>query len=260
MVDLFESASSVDSYFPSMSPDDLVLDPSGQSNSGKSGSSARLHERFACPQIPEATLEKYFRGVSGERLHYTPETVPYIDGKELFGIDGALIWDFGCGRGEYIINSAKQNPDEQYVGVDLHHASLMLGVKAAAAACLDNVRFIRADCNLLVSRIPSHSGKAASVLFPATFRKGQVFKGMPSPELAAQIHRILQDVGSQFEFATDSEPFFNYRMRQLGELGLFSLSQDELVIGGRSVNLPTRYQKVWESKDIPTRSAVLRKK
>lgn len=258
---LFESQAVIDEYFPDMSAGDLVLDPDGQSNSGKSGRGVRMHERPTRPELTEAEVQKFLRAYGGEQLYKYGDTVPHLDGAELFGDDAPITWDYGCGRGERLIELAKRNPDQYFVGVDIHMTSLKFGARAAADALLgDNIRFIKADCGLLVPYIPDGSSNAAAVMFPAPVPKNNgTFKGIPTPEFSDQVHRTLVGVGAPFEFASDSAPYFNHRMRQIGARGLYSLAPDEFTIGFDNSANPTRYQKVWEQKEIPTHHAILRK-
>jgi tRNA (guanine-N7-)-methyltransferase len=260
-MNIFESESVMNTYFPEGSPDEIKIDHEGQSNSGKAGKSVRLHERVPQVEISDAESDTYFRAYTGEQFYRYADEVAPIDGTELFGDDDPLCWDFGCGRGERIVELASRNPDELYVGVDTHQRSLMLGVRAAANAELDNIRFIRANASLLAPFIPSESAQSASILFPAPLpSKRQGFDGMPTPDLTQNIHRILEKIGSPFEFSSDSEPYFNYRMRQIGATGLFSCQLDELNIGVGNIPCSTRYQKIWESKGISTHFAIVRKR
>lgn len=257
---LFESQAVIDEYFPDMSAGDLVLDPDGQSNSGKSGRGVRMHERVTRPELTKAEEQQFLRIYGGEQLYKFRDTIPDLDGAELFGDDAPITWDYGCGRGERLIELAQENPDQYFVGADIHLTSLEIGARAAADALLDNIRFIKADCVLLVPYIPDSSSNAAAVMFPAPVPKNDgTFKGIPTPEFSDQVHRTLSGTGDPLEFASDSEPYFNHRMRQIGARGLYSLAPDEFTIGfGNSAN-PTRYQMLWERKNIPTHHAILRK-
>ena len=148
-MNVFRSAHTIDRYFPESSATDLDINPDGTSNSGKAGKSVRMHERVALAPVNEIEKETFLRVYSGDQLYNHPDTISPLDGTELFGDDTAVHWDYGCGRGEYIVDLASRNPDKKYVGVDLHYRSLLLGVRMAADAQLNNVRFIRADAKLL---------------------------------------------------------------------------------------------------------------
>lgn len=260
MADGFESEATISQCFPDMTANDLVLDHDGQSNSGKSGRSLRMRERVTRPDLSELERRTFLSAFDGRQLYHVPDSVPPMDGQKLFGEDASLVWDFGCGRGERIVELAKQNPDKKYVGVDVHYASLLWGVRAAADAELGNVRFVRADGALLISYVPTSSAEAAAVMFPAPLpQKNGTFKGMPTIQFALHIHRVLEAEGSPFVFASDSRPYFNYRMRQIGVLGRFTCDTSELTVGIDILDNPTRYQRVWERKGIPTSRAILRK-
>lgn len=259
-MNIFKSPAALDARFPKSSPSDIEISPKGQSNSGKTGKSVRLRERTPVVDLDEPTKNKFFRFYDGEQLYHRPETTTPPDSRELFNDDAAVNWDIGCGRGERLVEMAAENPDKLYVGVDIHYRSLALGVRAAANAQLDNVRFIRANASLLAPQIPSETADSVSILFPAPLPNHKDgFNGMPTLGLTHHIHRILEGDGAPFEFASDSEPYFNYQMRQIGSTGLFSCSVEELASTVSSASHPTRYQKIWESKGIPTHSAIVRK-
>ena len=260
-MNVFRSAHTIDRYFPESSATDLDINPDGTSNSGKAGKSVRMHERVALAPVNEIEKETFLRVYSGDQLYNHPDTISPLDGTELFGDDTAVHWDYGCGRGEYIVDLASRNPDKKYVGVDLHYRSLLLGVRMAADAQLNNVRFIRADAKLLSPFIPDQRSDSASVHFPAPLPSKQgAFYGMPDPQLASNIHRTLEAKNAPFEFASDSEPYFRFRMRELGFQGLFNCDLSEISAGLGETTTPTRYQRVWESKGIKTHRAILRKK
>lgn len=260
MENIFSTNQLINEFFPDMSTDDLSVTNNGQSNSGKAGRSLRIRERVNMPELEESIKRKYYRSYNGYILHNTPECVPHLDGKELFGNDTVITWDYGCGRGEAIAELAKRNPDKNYVGVDVHYRSLMLGVKAVSSASLSNILFIKADCNLLISHIPDRSVSAATVLFPAPVpNKRGGFDGIPSDSFVSQVYRILEDKAGVFEFASDSEPYFNYRMRRIAKSGLFLCSPDDMCIGLNILEQPTRYQRIWETKGILTHRATMHK-
>lgn len=83
---------------------------------------------------------------------------------------------------------------------------------------------------------------------------------MPQPKFVEQIHRTLEIPGAPFELASDSEPYINYRARQIGATGLFTLDPNEYTVAVGQSSHPTRYQTVWEKKNIPTCRLVMRKK
>lgn len=258
LVDVFGSPELIDRYFPGQTAADLFVDVDGSSNTGKAGRSVRMHERVEWMPLTPAEEARYYAEYGGGQLYNDPDSVPYMTSEQLFGGDAAMSWDFGCGRGERVVKLARRNPDVNYVGVDIHTRSLRIGARQAADDELPNVRFIRADANLLLHRIPDGSALETAVMFPAPQPKANgTFADILQVPVARSIHRVLAGAAARFEFASDSAPYFNAKMRLLGGLGIFSCLDVDVRHGLGLADIQTRYQKTWESKGIQTHYATL---
>lgn len=233
-------------------------------NTGKFGSSPRMRERVPYIELSPSERQKYYSQFGGDILFHTPDLVPFQTAETIFKDEGVLTWDFGCGRGERIIELAKIYSTRMFVGVDNHTRSLLIGARAASSAELNNVHFVRADAKLLIARIPEESAEESDVLFPAPLPSPRGYKDILQTPFVKDIHRVLYGDGV-FEFATDSEPYFDYKMRLIGAMGLFLVDPGnithEVESGNNSVNenTATRYQRQWESKGIPTNRAKMKK-
>jgi len=70
----------------------------------------------------------------------------YLKGKWAqihFRNNNPVILELGCGKGEYTIGLAQENPDINYIGVDIKGARIWRGAKTAREKGLKNVAFIR---------------------------------------------------------------------------------------------------------------------
>ncbi|MEA4921456.1 MAG: tRNA (guanosine(46)-N7)-methyltransferase TrmB [Clostridiaceae bacterium] len=65
--------------------------------------------------------------------------------RELFGKNGELHLEIGCGKGRFILENAKRYPDVMFVAVERYKNILLLAMEKAMSASLDNVLFIDAD-------------------------------------------------------------------------------------------------------------------
>lgn len=84
--------------------------------------------------------------------HDTPVLV-WQEGKEVnfkgkwrqnyFKNDNPLILELACGKGDYTIGLAKNNPACNYMGVDIKGARIWRGAKTAKEENLENVAFLR---------------------------------------------------------------------------------------------------------------------
>jgi tRNA (guanine-N7-)-methyltransferase len=62
--------------------------------------------------------------------------------REEFNNGNKIYLELGCGRGQFITGRARENPDINFIGVDLKDEVLIYALKKVAAAELENVRLI----------------------------------------------------------------------------------------------------------------------
>src|SRR6202008_28425 len=62
---------------------------------------------------------------------------------DYFKNNNPIILELGCGRGEYTIGLAKNNPDRNYIGVDIKGNRIWTGARYATDHNMTNVAFIR---------------------------------------------------------------------------------------------------------------------
>ncbi len=114
----------------------------------------------------EQTAEKYLLWLSGWRLYYEPETLSRLSSRALFGDGRPLEMDVGCGTGEFVCSLAAEDPEANFIGVDLHRKSLHRAVEIAASQRLENVVFVSADFHLLYPLFTPGSLRAVYLHFP----------------------------------------------------------------------------------------------
>lgn len=98
------------------------------------------NKHFRCLLQPAAD-EVLVRGGAGLQLKDHP-----IKGRwnaEVFGSEGPIVLELGCGKGEYTIALAQRHPECHFIGVDIKGARLWKGAKYATEKALPNVAFLR---------------------------------------------------------------------------------------------------------------------
>lgn len=66
-----------------------------------------------------------------------------------FKNDNPVVLELGCGKGEYTVELARQNPDKNFVGIDIKGARFWRGAKTALEEALPNVAFVRTQIELI---------------------------------------------------------------------------------------------------------------
>ena len=62
---------------------------------------------------------------------------------DFFRNDRPIVLELGCGKGEYTVALAADDPARNYIGVDIKGARMWRGAKTATEQGMDNVGFLR---------------------------------------------------------------------------------------------------------------------
>ena len=54
-----------------------------------------------------------------------------------------IVLELGCGKGEYSVGLAQQNPHKNFIGIDIKGARFWRGAKTAVTQQINNVAFLR---------------------------------------------------------------------------------------------------------------------
>ena len=69
--------------------------------------------------------------------------------KLIFKNKNPIVVELGCGKGEYSVALAKENPEINYIGIDIKGARFWKGAKNAIENKLNNVVFLRTQIELI---------------------------------------------------------------------------------------------------------------
>jgi tRNA (guanine-N7-)-methyltransferase len=66
-----------------------------------------------------------------------------------FKNDNPIVLELGCGKGEYSVALAQNNPQKNFIGIDIKGARFWRGAKTALEENLTNVAFLRTQIELI---------------------------------------------------------------------------------------------------------------
>ena len=69
--------------------------------------------------------------------------------KDRFKNNNPIVLELGCGKGEYTIGLAQNNPNKNYIGVDIKGNRIWTGAKQAIENNLTNVAFVRTKIDFI---------------------------------------------------------------------------------------------------------------
>ncbi len=130
-----------------------------------------------------------------------------IDLVQSFGRDAPRMIEIGFGNGEALLDFARNNPQIDCVGIEVHRPGvghLMLGAQAAG---LTNLRVMAHDAVEVLQQLPDASISFVHIFFPDPWHKKRHHKRrLIQPPFVALLARVLRS-GGLLRLATDWEHY-----------------------------------------------------
>lgn len=128
-----------------------------------------------------------------------------------------IVLELGCGKGEYSVALAKNNPDKNFIGIDIKGARFWRGAKTALEETLTNVAFLRAQIELIDHCFSQNEISEIWITFPDPQIKYKRTKHrLVNQEFLKKYQYILSDKGF-VHLKTDSEFLHGYLLGLLHE-------------------------------------------
>ena len=132
-----------------------------------------------------------------------------LDFAALFGNGHRIVLEIGSGKGRFLISSAMEQPDVNFVGIEksLHYHRVI--AERVRKRSLTNVRLINFDAfPVLQKMIPDASVAEIHIYFPDPWpRKREQKRRMIRAEALAEMRRVLADGGWGI-YVTDHREYF----------------------------------------------------
>ncbi len=132
---------------------------------------------------------------------------------ELFGRDAPVVLEIGFGMGDSLIEMASQQPEKNYIGIEVHRPGVGRLLSRAQEAGLSNIRVYAEDAiEVLAQCIPDNSLDVLQLFFPDPWHKKKHHKRrIVQPEFAQTVRKKLK-IGGYFHMATDWENYAEHMM------------------------------------------------
>ncbi|TBW30091.1 tRNA (guanosine(46)-N7)-methyltransferase TrmB [Gramella sp. KN1008] len=132
--------------------------------------------------------------------------------EKFFKNDKPVILELGCGKGEYTVELAKQDPNKNYIGVDIKGARFWRGAKTALEDGLDNVAFVRTQIELIEHVFQTGEVDEIWITFPDPQIKYKRTKHrLTNTDFLQRYKNILKEDGV-VHLKTDSEFMHGYTL------------------------------------------------
>lgn len=179
-------------------------------------------------------------------IHWQQTERP-INWDERFGRTGPVEVEIGFGNGAYLVKNAQNNPERNFVGIEVAWASVRRALRRINQLSVHNVRLLLVDTRVALEYlIAPHSLDRAYTLFPMPWPKKKHIKfRLFSQEFLKLLNNRLTADGDA-RVVTDHEEYAQWIQEQVPGTG-FSVDENET-----SAVFETKYERKWQDQGQET--------
>ena len=171
---------------------------------------------------------------------------------ELFNNDNPIYIEIGSGKGRFITETAKVNPNINYVAIELQISVVAVATKKLRTDPVQNVRFICGDVKYLEDYFNNDEIKRIYINFCDPWPKKRWEKRRLTARNFLGIYKgLLGEVG-EIHFKTDNHDLFEFSLNEFADsdwkLRNISLDLHNSAFEG---NIMTEYEEKFSSKGMP---------
>ncbi len=179
---------------------------------------------------------------------------------EVFGNDHSLRLEVGMGKGQFIMELARQNPEINYIGIEMYSSVLIRALQKMAEEELPNLKFLRIDARTLPECFAKDEVDRIYLNFSDPWPKDRHAKRrLTSRQFLARYNEILKPDGV-IEFKTDNRPLFDFSLEEVKEAGwqlllcTFDLHHEEELMKD---NIMTEYEAKFSAQGNPIHKMII---
>jgi len=150
--------------------------------------------------------------------------------------------EIGFGSGRHLLHQAKNNPDIQFIGLEIHTPSIEQLLKQLEIQEIDNVLVVNYDARLFMEFIESNKVGRIFVHFPVPWDK-KPHRRIYSNEFINEALRVLK-IGGTLELRTDSRKYFDYCTSLLTNLPKGRITIDI----NKDIAVSSKYEDRWKKQ------------
>jgi tRNA (guanine-N7-)-methyltransferase len=172
--------------------------------------------------------------------------------KAIFGNDNPIHIEIGCGKGRFITETAKKNPDINYIAIERNGDVTVLACEKINNEGINNVKFLFGNCQQLEMVEDLHSVERIYVNFCDPWKKSKQAKRRLTHANFLKLYEKLLKDGGELHFKTDNTKLFEFSLNSFADYGLkmknITLDLHNSKFEG---NIMTEYEQLFSEKGQP---------
>ncbi len=158
------------------------------------------------------------------RAALTPEYLPFT---QIFGNSNPVYLEIGCGKGKFVCETARLNPDINFIACEKISNVLIEALERVKEEGIKNVYFLNCAAEVLQKYLPASSVDAIFLNFSNPLPKeGYKKQRLTHPRFLSIYKQILKNGGEIIQ-KTDDRPFYEFSLQGFMAEGMQILSTCE---------------------------------
>lgn len=170
----------------------------------------------------------------------------HFNWQEIYANDNPVTLEIGFGMGDSLAQMAEQNPDTNYLGVEVHQAGVGRLLSLVEKKGANNIRVVCGDAvEVLKKQISDHSLDRVNIYFPDPWHKKRHHKRRLVQVDFINLLSEKLDRNGLIHIATDWEPYANHVIEVMSQCGQFmNIAGDALFSSAESLGRPeTKFER-----------------
>ncbi|WLS79666.1 tRNA (guanosine(46)-N7)-methyltransferase TrmB [Erwinia pyri] len=149
-------------------------------------------------------------------VEYQPEAVDLVS---LFGREAPVVLEIGFGMGASLVTMAESNPQQNFLGIEVHSPGVGACLSSAHEAGVENLRVMCHDAvDVLDKMIPDNSLRMVQLFFPDPWHKARHNKRRIVQVPFAELVMRKLKLGGVFHMATDWEAYAEHMLEVMSSI------------------------------------------
>ncbi len=153
-----------------------------------------------------------------ENSEYSVNIEKLVFNEPLFDNNNPIHIEIGTGKGRYIHTLAKQNPDINYIGVEMFDSVIVRAIEKVEEDMLPNIKFIRCDAFILMEKFENYFDHIY-LNFSDPWPKNKHEKRRLTSKRFLDIYKKILKKDCMLTFKTDNTGLFEYSVVSMNNYG-----------------------------------------
>ncbi len=176
----------------------------------------------------------------------------YLDCVEIFGNDNPVYLEIGCGKGKFVAETAKLNPDINFVACEKISNVIIDACERVIAEGITNVYFLNCAAEVLAKYFKPRSVEKIYLNFSNPLSKEGYKKQRLTHPRFLDIYREILKEGGLIVQKTDDGDFYRFSLESFKEAGYTVIETcEDLASNPVAGDVETEHERLFKSRGKP---------